>query len=169
MKYDEEPDFGGEDPYDDSSNYAARKITAIEVTAANANELLIEYFSIEPYSVILPDKDNKKGKSVRVPCDVPTIDGFCASYNITPTRLSTLVSSDTRELCMSKFKNIMLINGLNRGYDAGFGSLVMKNEAGYSEKSENKEVREMRLLPEDIRILAEMKLQAPAMKVIEHE
>lgn len=157
------------DEFDDSNDWSARKITPIEVNAENANELLLDYFSIEPYTVILPDKDNKKAKSVRVPCDIPTIDGFCASYNITPTRLATLVSSETRELCLSKFKNIMLINGLNRGYDAGFGSLVMKNEAGYSEKTENKEVREMRLLPEDHAILAEIGLKVMGMKVINNE
>ncbi len=156
------------DEHDDSSNYAPRRITAIDVTPENADALLIEYFSIEPYSVELPDKNKPGGKSVRVPCDVPSIDGFCASYNITPTKLASLVSKETRELCLSKFKNIMLINGLNRGYDAGFGSLVMKNEAGYSEKTTNTEVRELQLLPEDRLILAEMGLKVREMKVIEN-
>lgn len=157
------------DEYDDSDDYAARKITRMDITPENAEELLVGYFSIQPYNVILRDKDDKKSKSVRVPCDIPTIDGFCASYNITPTKLAGMVSAETRELCMSKFKNIMLINGLNRGYDAGFSSLVMKNEAGYAEKTENKEVREMRLLPEDYAILAEIGLQVGEMKVIANE
>lgn len=128
------------------------------LTPENADELILEYFSVEPYSTSW----NDKGKMIRVPCDVRTPDGFSAKYNIPLSDILPMVSPKILELCKSKFKNIMLVNGLNRGYDGGAWGLTMKNEAGYSEKSTNTEVREVRLLPEDLAIL-----EGLGMKVIE--
>lgn len=126
-----------------------------EITSENANELLLAHFSVAPYNTVFSDN----GKGVRVACDLPTVDGFCARHNITPKKLGAMLAQDTIELCEAKFKHIMVVNGTNRGYDAGFSSLVMKNIAGWAEKSTNTEVREIRLLPEDRAILEGMGLK----------
>lgn len=108
-----------------------------EVTPENADRLLLEYFSVDPYTITW----TKTNRMVRVPCDLPSIDGFCSRYMISPTRLGDMLKPETVEICLSKFKHIMMVNGTNRGYDAGFTALTMKNVAGWAEKSEQKTIK----------------------------
>ena len=120
------------------------------LTADNADELMLEYFSVEPYNLTWDDR----GKPVLVPCDVPTVSGFCSRWGVTPDELSAMVACRTVELCRAKFEHIMVVNGSNRAYDAGFSGLAMKNLAGWSDKAEVKTVREMVLSDGDRRMLA---------------
>lgn len=109
-------------------------VKTVALTAETVDELMVKYFSVAPYNTSW----DARGKVVRVPCDVPTVDGFCAEYDVTPTELRGMVSARTAELCEAKMRNIIKVNGLHRAYDGGFSGLFMKNEANWADKSEVK-------------------------------
>lgn len=120
----------------DTPDLSPRRICRVEVTPENVNQLIIDYFSVEPYTVVYP----KKGGPIKIPCDVPTLDGFSASYNIGKSRVEPMLSPETVEICLAKFKHIVMVNGTSGLYNPGFTGLMMKNEAGWAEKSEVKTV-----------------------------
>lgn len=101
------------------------------------NTLMRSYFDRTPYKTeYLADADGNM-KPVRVACDPPTVDGFCARYEIPMERLGSHITADTASLCLSKFKDIMVINGVQGLYEAGPWNLTMKNLARWADKSES--------------------------------
>lgn len=136
------------DSQDDGYEYEPE---VVALTAENANELMLAYFTVEPMV-----SWDAKGKMINVPCSVPTVAGFASRYNMAPSRFKAWVLPETLELCQAKFEHIVVTNGLGRGYDAGFASLTMKNLAGWAEKSEAVVTERKELAPEDLRLLEEL-------------
>lgn len=119
-----------------------------EITAETADIELLAYFSSPPTTTTW----DRKGQMVTVP-SVPTVDGFCALFEVTPGELQKLVTPRTVELCQAKFNAIVINGGLNRGLDAGFAGLTMKNMAGWKDKSEVATTRVVQLEECDREIL----------------
>ncbi len=101
------------------------------------NSLMRAYFKRTPYKTEYVSDGEGGTRAIRVPCDPPTVDGFCAQYEIPMERLGTVISADTASLCLSRFKDIMVINGVQGLYEAGPWNLTMKNLARWADKSES--------------------------------
>lgn len=138
------------------------------LTAENADTLILEYFSPGSlYEMVYPDK----GSPYRVPCDPPSVAGFCSKWDIPPSRLATMLTPDTIELCQAKLEHILTVNGLTKGYDSSLTGLVAKNKLGWTDKLSTVSTTRAELAPEDIKLLAEMGLVVSgpqAMKVIDN-
>ena len=103
---------------------------------------LVEYFSVEPYYWVFPDKGPKR----REPNDIPTPAGFAASHGKSERMLQELCNNDPEwreaaEIAATKMKYFIQVNGLTKGvWEQTFASLLAKNEIGYTEKVEQRNV-----------------------------
>lgn len=133
----------------------------------NLGELLLEYFSVEPQSLTVTDRNDKNGKPItlRTPNDLPTPAGFCARHSISERNLTALISAspeliEIAEVCKAKMKYFMQVNGLTKGaWEQTAWSLVAKNELGYSERSETVTTVKRELQASDLLLLQELGLK----------
>lgn len=133
----------------------------------NLGSLLLEYFSVEPASLTVTDKNDKNGLpiTIRTPNDLPTPAGFASKHNISERRLNILLAAspelqEIAEICQAKMKYFIQVNGLAKGaWEQTFTALLAKNEIGYAEKSESVVTERRELAPTDIKLLEEMGLR----------
>lgn len=97
------------------------------LTPESADSTMLRFFSCEPYNTTW----DSRGKMVRVPCDLPSVAGFCSRYDVTPGELAAMVTGRTMELCQVKMEHILTVNGLNRSYDSGLAALIGENKVGW--------------------------------------
>lgn len=142
----------------------------------NLGDLLLEYFSVEPQSIVVTDKDDKHGRPItlRTPNDLPTPAGFCSRHGISERKLAALVGAspeliEIAEVCKAKMKYFMQVNGLTKGaWEQTAWSLMAKNELGYAEKTEVTQTVRRELQASDLQLLADLGLRVvqPQVKVI---
>lgn len=122
-----------------------------ECGAENVDRLMLEYFSPKSlYKLVIP----KIGAPVKIPCDFPSVAGFCSKYNVPPSRLEPMVSEDIWELCHAKMEHILSVNGLNGNYDSGLTKFIKKNKHGYSDTFEQVVRHSVVMTEEDKKLLA---------------
>ncbi len=132
-----------DDETDDHGGYEPESETLDET---NADKLVTEYFS--------PGKHE--------PLELRTWEGLVGKYEIPLHRIMGWMSKDVVEVCHAKYKHSMMVGGMTGEYAASPWGLMMKNEHGYSERSESKVVREAVLSEADRAQLASL-----GIKVIE--
>lgn len=142
------------------------------VTDYNAE--MLSYFDRTPYKTEYFDDGDGGTKMVRVACDPPTVDGFCAKIGVPMEKLEKYIDPDTASLCLSKFKDIMITNGVQGLYESGPWSLTMKNLARWADKSEVTQTRvavEIGLEEADriIRFMRERALRAVKISDSQHD
>jgi hypothetical protein len=116
----------------------------LDVTDAKAvNEALEVYFNVTPYRVEHGVDFGGNPTQKRVANDVPHLDGFCALYGIAMEELERVVYPRVASICFSRFKHVMVVNGLHGLYESGPWGLTMKNLARWADKSESKVVSEV--------------------------
>lgn len=99
------------------------------------NTEMLSYFDRTPYKTEYFEDGEGGTRMVRVACDPPTVDGFCAKIGVPIEKLEKYIDPDTASLCLSKFKDIMVTNGLQGLYGSSPWALTMKNLANWAEKS----------------------------------
>lgn len=133
----------------------------------NLGKLLLEYFSVEPQSLTVTDKNDAKGIpiTIRTPNVLPTPAGFAAKHNISERRLNALVAAspelqEIAEVCQAKMKYFIQVNGLTKGaWEQTAWALIAKNEIGYAEKSESVTTVKRELSAGDTLLLQELGLR----------
>lgn len=116
---------------------------SLDVTDATAvNEALEVYFNVSPYRIEYGVDFAGNQVTKKVANDVPHLDGFCALYGISMEELESVILPRVASICFSRFKHVMVVNGLHGLYESGPWGLTMKNLARWADKSESKVVNE---------------------------
>lgn len=102
------------------------------------NNALEVYFNVTPYKIEYGVDFTGNQVTKKVANDVPHLDGFCALHGISMEELESVIYPRVASICFSKFKHVMVINGLHGLYETGPWGLTMKNLARWADKSESR-------------------------------
>jgi len=95
-------------------------------------QMIIDYFSVKPYKIV-----NKK----RIPCDLPTLEGFSGKINVFVDTLLNWRKEHPDFLraiakCKALQKHILITNGLQGLYQSNFAIFVTSNLTKFRQKKD---------------------------------
>lgn len=117
---------------------------------------LIEYFNINPsHEVIVEDRfgNTVKERVVIVANDLPTLERFAANLEVTTVTLWNWANThedffNAVQRAKDLQKHILVMNGLNKGYDSKFAMFLAKNVTDLKDKTITEEIGERKVIVE---------------------
>lgn len=128
---------------------------------------LVDYFDIAPsHEVIVEDRfgNTVKERVVVVANDLPTLERFAANLKVTTVTLWNWANEHEdffNAIVRAKElqKHVLVMNGLNKGYDSKFAMFLAKNVTDLKDKTITEEIGERKVIVEHRDYVSEPKRQ----------